>query len=185
MSSKVLLKKRLTLVAVMSVFIIPLMLAGTLYANLDWRPTGTTNSGQIIAKPLSEAVGSVVTASGKWTLLMPLPERCDLNCQADLFKLRQVREALGKYIERIDYAVLEPGSGKSTLSSELLAEHGQMAIYSSQSLSDEINSSGFADRGDVLLIDPLGNVVMRYKEGFVARGLYKDLKRVLKLSSIG
>jgi hypothetical protein len=185
MSSKGLLKKRLTLLAVMSVFIIPLMLAGTLYANLDWRPAGTTNSGQIIAKPLSELAGSVVTASGKWTLLMPLPEHCDLNCQADLFKLRQVREALGKYTERIDYAVLEPESGKTPLSSELLAEHAQMTIYSSQALWNEIDGSGFADRGDVLLIDPLGNLVMRYDEGFVARGLYKDLKRVLKLSSIG
>jgi hypothetical protein len=185
MSSTLLLKKRLMLVAVMAVFIVPLVLAGTLYANLDWRPAGTTNSGQIIAEPLSEVAGSVVTASGKWTLLMPVPEHCGLNCRADLFKLRQVREALGKYIERIDYAVLEPGTGKALLPSDLLAEHKQMSIYSSQALWDEISGSGFADRGDVLLVDPLGNLVMRYDAGFAARGLYKDLKRVLKLSSIG
>ena len=39
--------------------------------------------------------------------------------------------------------------------------------------------------GEVLLIDPLGNLVMRYESGFVAKGLYKDLKRLLKLSNIG
>lgn len=185
MSSRVLLKKRLMLFAVMSVFIVPLMLAGTLYAKLEWRPSGTTNTGHIIAKPLPDAVSHVLTEKGKWTLLMPFPETCDLNCRADLFKLRQVREALGKYIERIDYAVLITGAAKGQLPPELMKEHTQMSVFSSQALWGEISRTGVAERGDVLLIDPLGNLVMRYETGFVARGLYNDLKRVLKLSSIG
>jgi len=185
MNSKTVVKKRVMLIALMSVFIVPLLVAGTLYANLGWRPTGTTNSGSIIAQSLSKDSRLMFSEKGRWTLLMPFPSECDLTCEADLFKLRQVREALGKYIERLDYAVLVSEGYGCPLSPELIESHQQMSVLASQALWNELNESGLSTRGDVLLIDPLGNLVMKYESGFVAKGLYKDLKRVLKLSNIG
>jgi hypothetical protein len=185
MNSKILLKKRLTLIALMSVFVVPLLLAGSLYANLDWRPVGTTNNGSIIAQPLSNDSQLIFSEKGRWTLLMPFPSECGLTCEADLFKLRQVREALGKYIERLDYAVLVSEGYGCPLSPALIESHQQMAVLANQELWSELEESGLSTRGDVLLIDPLGNLVMKYESGFVAKGLYKDLKRVLKLSNIG
>lgn len=185
MNSKTVIKKRVMLIALMSVFIVPLLLAGTLYANLDWRPASTTNAGSIIAQPLSGDSQILFTEKGRWTLLMPFPAECDLTCEADLFKLRQVREALGKYIERLDYAVLVSEGYGCPLSPELIENHKQMSVLANQGLWNELNESGLSTRGNVLLIDPLGNLVMKYESGFVAKGLYKDLKRVLKLSNIG
>jgi hypothetical protein len=185
MNSKGLFKKRLMLIALMSVFIVPLLLAGTLYANLNWRPAGTTNSGSIIAQPLSDDSRLMFSEKGRWTLLMPFPSECDLTCEADLFKLRQVREALGKYTERLDYAVLVSEGLGCPLSPGLIERHTQMSVLANQALWNELTETGLSTRGDVLLIDPLGNLVMSYKSGFVAKGLYKDLKRVLKLSNIG
>ena len=37
----------------------------------------------------------------------------------------------------------------------------------------------------VLLTDPIGNVILTYKEGFEGKKLLKDLKKLLKLSRIG
>ena len=37
----------------------------------------------------------------------------------------------------------------------------------------------------VYIVDPLGNLVMAYESGFDAKGLLKDLRRLLRLSSIG
>ena len=39
--------------------------------------------------------------------------------------------------------------------------------------------------GSVWLVDPLGNLILRYPPGYQSRGLLEDLKRLLKLSKIG
>lgn len=185
MNSKGVLKKRLMLLALMSVFIAPLLIASTLYAKLDWRPGGTTNSGSIIAQSLSDDTRLMFSEKGKWTLLMPFPAKCDLTCEADLFKMRQVREALGKYVERLEYAILVSEGYGCPISPELMQNHAHMSVLASQDLWSELEGAGLSTRGNVLLIDPLGNLVMKYESDFIAKGLYKDLKRVLKLSNIG
>ena len=37
----------------------------------------------------------------------------------------------------------------------------------------------------VLLTDPIGNVILTYREGFEGKKFLKDLKKLLKLSRIG
>lgn len=185
MNSKALLKKRLMLIGLLSVFIVPLLLASTLYAKLDWRPEGTTNNGTILAQPLSDQARSAFVEDGRWTLLMPVSDACDLSCQADLFKIRQVRKALGKYVERIGYRVLLVNPEANPLPSDLVQEHRHLTVMQDSVLWQELQTTEVAGPGELLLIDPLGNLVMRYESGFVAKGLYKDLKRLLKLSNIG
>ena len=37
----------------------------------------------------------------------------------------------------------------------------------------------------VLLVDPLGNVILKYRDDFNGKKLLKDLKKLLKLSRVG
>jgi hypothetical protein len=39
--------------------------------------------------------------------------------------------------------------------------------------------------GRVFVVDPLGNVMMRYGADATTKGIQKDLKRLLKVSQIG
>ena len=39
--------------------------------------------------------------------------------------------------------------------------------------------------GDVLLVDPNGNIMMRYDDQATSKGMLKDVKKLLKLSNIG
>lgn len=185
MKSRTLLKKRLMLIGLLSVFIVPLLLASSLYAKLDWRPDGTTNNGTILAQPLSDQGRVAFVEDGRWTLLMPVSDNCPLSCQADLFKIRQVREALGKYVERIGYRVLLVNPDVRPLPADLIQQHQHMAVMEDAPLWQELKATKIIRPGEVLLIDPLGNLVMHYESEFVAKDLYKDLKRLLKLSNIG
>ena len=40
-------------------------------------------------------------------------------------------------------------------------------------------------KSSILLIDPLGNVILKYSEELQGKKLLKDLKKLLKLSRIG
>ena len=41
------------------------------------------------------------------------------------------------------------------------------------------------NQSTIFLIDPLGNVILKYKENFQGKKLLKDIKKLLKLSRIG
>ena len=41
------------------------------------------------------------------------------------------------------------------------------------------------NQSSIFLIDPLGNVILKYNEKFEGKKLLKDIKKLLKLSRIG
>jgi cytochrome oxidase Cu insertion factor (SCO1/SenC/PrrC family) len=41
------------------------------------------------------------------------------------------------------------------------------------------------NQSSIFLIDPLGNVILKYNEEFQGKKLLKDIKKLLKLSRIG
>jgi len=44
---------------------------------------------------------------------------------------------------------------------------------------------GARTAGDIFLVDPRGNLMMRYGADISMKGMHEDLKRLLKLSQIG
>ena len=75
--------------------------------------------------------------------------------------------------------LLSLASAASEDGAELLADHPSLIVARPQ-------STMFSDGADsVWLVDPLGNMILRYPPGYEPRGLLKDIKRLLKLSKIG
>lgn len=156
-------------------------------------PAGHTNYGELLATgPLPDARLKLADGTafqfsqlrGKWVLLMVDSGRCDEYCQRKLFSLRQLRLTQGKDMERIERAWLIAddmmpaaavvGDFQGTwliraAGSELL---GQLPV-----------AGALADH--IYVIDPLGNLVLRYPRDADPGRIIKDLARLLKTSRIG
>jgi cytochrome oxidase Cu insertion factor (SCO1/SenC/PrrC family) len=116
-------------------------------------------------------------AGGKWTL-MTLIDHCQQACLTRLGLLDNVRIALGQRGERLTQVLAAgqspEGIGPGPHLGIVLGP--ELAAFADQELGTE---SG------LFLVDPLGNVMMRYPEGYDPSDVRKDLERLLKYSKVG
>jgi len=181
----------------LAVFFVPLALAFLLYyGSGGWRPSGSTNHGQLISPPrplpgvtLPTPGGPPLapeTWHGKWTLLYVGDGRCDGRCRAALVLMRQTRLALNADMTRVQRIFL--ATGNCCDRAYLDAEHPDLAIALADNDAGAQLLAAFPDTTDnfIYVIDPLGNLMMRHvPEPPPAKGLLEDLRRLLKLSHIG
>jgi hypothetical protein len=117
---------------------------------------------------------------GRWVLLVDVRGRCDEPCARLLYASRQARTMQGKEQDRIVRVLLLPdGAAPDTA---LLAEHPGLVVAH----VDAAARAGLPGAADAIyLIDPLGNLVLRYDADPDIKGVSKDLTRLLKASGIG
>jgi len=117
--------------------------------------------------------------SGRWVLAAG-GGVCDSACEKKLYATRQARTMQGKDQDRIVRAWLVTGDGPP--SPAVLRDHpGLLVIRVAPNALDAFPGGASA----VYLIDPLGNLVLRYPDDPDIRGIANDLARVLKASRIG
>jgi hypothetical protein len=159
-----------------------------------FRPDGRVNYGTLIepAKPLPDASLTLLDGKpfrlsefrGKWVLLTFDGGDCPGVCAEKLFKMRQVRTMQGKERERLERAWII--TDQAQLSTQIIREHDGMKMLraGTSPLVGEFPADG--ERTDhIYLIDPLGNLVLRYPDEPDIRGVANDLTRLLKASRIG
>ena len=191
-------KSRTYLLALFAVFFGPLFFAMWLFfVPNSWLNSGTQNHGTLIqpAIPLDDFritnnngdTWDKTTFMGKWTLLYIGEEVCDLYCEASLFKMRQVRLTLGRDSQRVAriFMGIENKSDKQN-SKEILKNYSKMQTdwFKQSDVYEAISNYKF-ELNHIYLIDPLGNLMMRYTKDATSKGIKKDLKRLLKVSKIG
>ncbi len=186
--------RRLYLLFIVACFIVPLAAAGWLAGH--WTPGHTVQHGELLhpARPLDfhwiALDGHSTALRGHWTLLYTGSARgCDARCHTALYDLRQVRLALGKEMSRVETVLLLDGSPDAALRQWLAHEHATMTVGWADPGGQTPLLEAFADAdptgGWIYLIDPLGNLLMRYPVTVEPRGILKDLQRLLKWSRIG
>lgn len=190
---------RLYMLALFALFFTPLLVAMWMYFGPNtWISQQTQNHGVLIQPPrpldefnLKSFDGVSWTHEqflGKWTILYLGDGHCDLHCEASLFKMRQVQLALGRDSERMQRKYLGIGEhSKSKNLKEIFKNYPDMqAAWVAPSLF-RIHLPQFKDLDEhtIYIIDPLGNVMMSYSKHATAKGIKKDLKRLLKVSRIG
>ena len=156
-------------------------------------PARHTNYGELIdAPPLPNARLRLVDGTafelnqlrGKWVLLTADSAQCGEACQRKLFTLRQLRLTQGKDMERIERAWLI--SDDAEIAAGVADDYrGTWLVRAAASeLLKRLPAEGpLAEY--IYIIDPLGNVVLRYARDAEPGRMIKDLTRLLKTSRIG
>ncbi len=117
---------------------------------------------------------------GRWVLLTVSDGSCDAACERLLYATRQARTMQGKEQDRIVRAWLIAGS--AVPHSALLAQHAGLVVVR---VAEAVPAMLPGSAGAVYVIDPLGNLVLRYQGDPDIKGIAKDLARLLKASRIG
>jgi cytochrome oxidase Cu insertion factor (SCO1/SenC/PrrC family) len=117
---------------------------------------------------------------GRWVLLAVAAGDCSAACERRLYAMRQARTMQGKEQERVVRAWLV--TGDAAPSPGLLAQHPGLVVARVADAAAALLPGG---AGALYLIDPLGNLVLRYGEDPDTKGVAKDLSRLLKASRIG
>jgi len=160
------------------------------------RPEGRTNYADLIEP--QQPVGDVSVATlegeartlsalkGKWVLVTAAPADCPGDCPDRLLQMRQVRLMTGRERDRIERvwlvsdpnrpnpATLEPHEGLHVLrvDPQVLARRFPPA-------------SGNDPARHIFIIDPLGNLMMRFPAAAEPARMKKDLSKLLRASRIG
>jgi cytochrome oxidase Cu insertion factor (SCO1/SenC/PrrC family) len=123
----------------------------------------------------------------KWTFIIVGSKRCDLYCEANLFKTRQARLALGENLRRVQRLYLITVNDSIGELPPVLEQHPRMTVASLQAEAQKqvLETLGEEALGKVFLVDPLGNVMMRYNNEATAKGMVKDLQHLIRASRIG
>lgn len=189
-------KGRRTLIVLFALFFAPLLFAMTWYALAPGYAPPSTPHGALIdpAQPLEpfrleSGAGETLTLEGlrgQWYLVHFVPGRCDESCRERLYVSRQVRDALGEDRSRVRRLVVA-GAGRNTPGlADLLEEHPRLMVMQ----GDGRGAFGrqFPDgrsAGTVFVVDPLGNLMMRFAPAVPPADMLEDLEKLLKLSRIG
>jgi peroxiredoxin len=118
--------------------------------------------------------------AGRWVLLVDARGPCDAACGRMLYASRQARTMQGREQDRI-VRVLLVAEGAAP-DAALLADHPGLVVVQ----VDAAAHAGLPGTADAIyVIDPLGNLVLRYDADPDIKAVSKDLTRLLKASGIG
>jgi hypothetical protein len=159
-------------------------------------PAGRTNYGTLIEpqRPVPDipAVGLDGTTfdlralKDKWVFVMVDGGACDESCQAKLFHMRQLRTMTGK--ERDDIERVWLITDKEPLSTVLMREYeGTFFVRAdAKDLAAFLPLPDAPDaslRDHIWVIDPLGNLMLRWPRNPDPKGTKGDIGRLLKAAS--
>jgi cytochrome oxidase Cu insertion factor (SCO1/SenC/PrrC family) len=161
------------------------------------KPQGRTNYGALIdprAHPIPVLGATTLEGKpveldaykGKWIMLQAGPGDCPNACQQQLLAMRQLRLMQGKEMERLervwlitdarplDPLLLRQFEGTRMLRTPVDALSKWLPVEQGGNLADHM-----------YLIDPRGNLMMRFPKDADPAKVKKDIAKLLKASAIG
>ncbi len=164
------------------------------YVAFYWlAPTKRLNYGELLAPSPAPALAgtalggapfSLAELRGKWILLIVSGPDCAAACEKALYATRQARTIQGREQDRVVRALLQPTSAEALRPGLLAAQPGLIAARvdpAALALLPQPTADGVA----ILLLDPRGNLVLRYGADPDIKRLANDLGRLLRTSQIG
>jgi cytochrome oxidase Cu insertion factor (SCO1/SenC/PrrC family) len=157
-----------------------------------WPPAHTVNYGDLIGpKPLPDIVLTQLDGrpfrlsqlKGKWTLVSVDSGSCATHCDEKLLYMRQLRLTQGKDADRVErlWIIIDNTAPRG----ELVARYpGTWLVRAGGDFQNEFPAKGEA-ADHIYLVDPLGNLMLRFPREPEPKLMIKDLSRLLKASQIG
>lgn len=160
------------------------------------RPEGRRNYGELITpqRPLPGIAttdltgkpGTLTSLKNQWLLISLGTSACDAACQQRLYFQRQLREVLGKEKGRLDrvWLVLDSGDVDARLK-PALSDSTVLRVSKDAVLQWLPAAEDQPAEAHLYVVDPLGNLMMRFPARMDAAGAAKakrDLDRLLRAS---
>lgn len=169
----------------------PVVISYTLFF-MGYRP-GSLNYGDLVEiEKLTGSVGVTQDTNkilrtkdlhGKWIMLVIDSGKCDEICQQKLYYMRQVRTMQNKEMNRIERLWLIDDNEK--VDPELLKNYeGTLFVNARDGELLEQIPTRESRRKHIYLIDPMGNLMMRFPENLEPRKMSDDIKRLLQVSQM-
>ena len=178
------LRSRLSLIAIVSVFALPILAALALNL-MGWMPGHSRNFGEVVHPPqplrdivlvhATDARTSFANHVGTWTLLVRVPATCDAACWQRVAVLDKVRTSLGRNAEHLVVVLLDrepPDAWKEQL--------GAMQFAAPTTPLPGRMGAPLATGPELWLVNPNGLAEMRYPPGFKPAELRKDLGKLIR-----
>ncbi len=186
---------RWKLFAVLLVCAAPMILSYLTYYVI--KPTGRTNYGTLIdprSRPIPAMASTTLDGrpetleqyAGKWIMLKVGGGECLEACQKQLFAMRQWRTMQGKNMDRVERVWLV--TDNQPLDTMTIRQYDGMHLL--RAPKEAVDKWLPADKGTqpsdhIYLIDPLGNLMMRFPVNPDPGKVHKDIAKLLKASAIG
>jgi len=157
-----------------------------------WQPQSRLNYGELIeARVISDPELRALDGSpfrlsqlrGRWVLLQIDSGACAEDCRKKLVYLRQVRLAQGKDAERIERMWLLADAAPPDAA--LLRDHEGLRIARAPGPLLAEFPAARSPYYHIFLLDPLGNLMLRFPSDPDAQRMVEDLARLLRASRVG
>jgi len=188
-------KSRWTLLIVLAMCAAPMIFSYLTYYVI--KPTGRTNYGDLIdprAYPIPELgittlddkPAALEEFKGKWIMLQVSGGECQKACADKLYYMRQLRFSQGKEMERIERVWLI--TDKAPVNAQLIREFegtNMLRVDPAKLTAWLPVDAGTSAADHYYMIDPLGNLMMRFPKDPDNNKIKKDISKLLRASRIG
>ncbi|MGF6592671.1 hypothetical protein [Pseudomonas sp. 2835] len=175
---------RLQLLLILLVVLGPMILATSMYKLKFWVPDSRSYHGEMIGNGQTRADLGVSAEEGRWQLLVSTPRDCGLDCQQLVYLARQIQIGLGRDASRASHGLAAAQPLAADYQAKLDREYPQLQRYPLDLSRYGAVSQGKQD-AQLWIVDPHGNLVLRYDARVKGKDLLNDLRHLLKLSNIG
>ncbi|MDP1559536.1 MAG: hypothetical protein Q8L82_11705 [Nitrosomonas sp.] len=178
------------LLVIMALLLAPVAISYSLYF-FEYRPA-STNYGELIEFQTIKGIGLNQADNtifrprdlqGKWVMISVDSGNCDEACKTKLYHMRQVRLVQNKEMHRVERVwLIDDDEPYDTALVD--AYKGTIFINAKESEILESFKPIESQRKHIYLVDPMGNVMMRFPENENPSLMVNDLKRLLHLSQM-
>ncbi len=194
-------RNRRLIIGIFAMSIIPFSIAWYLARHPDLLTRAPTNHGELITPIITTEQGdfegfdefsksNLQELSAHWLIVNVIAHtNCTEDCLNAIHKSRQLRLMLNKELVRTRRAVLvlDKGISQENAATWWKEDSDLLRLKPSEGVIEKLNAlynEGIPE-GVLLLIDPLGNIMMRYGPDFNPYDAKSDLMHLLKISQIG
>lgn len=176
---------RLQLILILAVVIGPMILASVMYQWRFWVPETRSYHGELIGNGQTRVdLGVIGAEEQRWQLLVTVPGDCDAACKELVFLARQIHIGLNRDVGRAAHALASAQPLAADYDAQLRREYPQLARYQLE-LEAYGKTAGQATGAQLWIVDPHGNLVLRYDASSKGKAILNDLRYLLKISQIG
>lgn len=179
-------KNRRSLLLLLSVFILPILLAKLALDN-QWLAQGVTNQGKLLTQSLTLAQLGLDEEgfAQQWMIIYRLPDKCPTTCLHSIETVHNTYVSLGKDMPRVTPLLLKQNIFSAEQSKQLTKSQWQI-----RTLTPQMHQ--LLKTPQVIIADPLGNIILSHalpqqdqEQAAFSKAILADMKKLLKYSKVG